>query len=275
MMSSVGTDPRAALRADCGRCAALCCVATAFAASSDFAIDKPAGRPCPHLRADFACGIHADLRPRGFPGCAVFDCFGAGQHVVQVTFGGRDWRRNPEIRAAMFAAFALTRQLKEMLWYLTEAGEILPDGGLRAEVGRVRAETEALLGDGREVQEAEVAGHRERVGHLLGEVSAAVRGTVRGRAPDRTGADLAGARLRGADLQGASLRGAILLGADLRGANLRRADLLGADLRGARLEGADLLGCLFLTHPQLAAATGDATTRVPTHLLAPPHWAGA
>ena len=69
------------LRAPAGgllRCAGLCCVAPAFAASADFAIDKPAGRPCPNLRDDFRCGIHAELRERGFPGCEVFDCFGAG-----------------------------------------------------------------------------------------------------------------------------------------------------------------------------------------------------
>ena len=58
------------LRADCGRCAALCCVAPAFTVSADFAVSKPAGRPCPHLLGDFRCGIHAGLRDRGFPGQA-------------------------------------------------------------------------------------------------------------------------------------------------------------------------------------------------------------
>ena len=55
-------DARARLRADCSRCAGLCCVAPAFAASADFAIDKPAGHACPHLRDDALCGIHAELR---------------------------------------------------------------------------------------------------------------------------------------------------------------------------------------------------------------------
>ena len=45
--------------------------------------DKPAGRSCPNLGADFGCGIHDSLRERSFPGCAVFDCFGAGQQVIQ------------------------------------------------------------------------------------------------------------------------------------------------------------------------------------------------
>ena len=40
-----GDDDRALLHADCARCAALCCVLPPFAASADFAIDKPAGRP--------------------------------------------------------------------------------------------------------------------------------------------------------------------------------------------------------------------------------------
>ena len=85
---------RAHLRADCSRCAGLCCVAPAFAASADFAIDKPAGTPCPNLRDDFRCGIHAAAAASaGFPGCEVFDCFGAGQQLTQVTFGGRSLAR--------------------------------------------------------------------------------------------------------------------------------------------------------------------------------------
>nr|WP_202420663.1 pentapeptide repeat-containing protein [Actinomadura rayongensis] len=92
------------------------------------------------------------------------------------------------------------------------------------------------------------------------------------RGVNRRGADLVGASLRGADLRGANLRGACLIAADLRGADLRRADLIGADLRDADLRGADLTDALFLTVPQLAAARGDATTRLPRHLDAPAQW---
>ncbi|POM26263.1 Pentapeptide repeats (8 copies) [Actinomadura rubteroloni] len=86
------------------------------------------------------------------------------------------------------------------------------------------------------------------------------------------GEDLVGASLRGADLRGANLRGACLITADLRDADLRRADLIGADLRDTDLCGADLTDALFLTVPQLAAARGDAATRLPRHLDAPAHW---
>src|SRR5947208_7215048 len=120
------------LRADCSQCFALCCVGPAFAASADFAIDKRAGQPCPNLLADFRCGIHDRLRERGFPGCTVFDCFGAGQQVTQVTFAGRDWRGHPEQASAMFAAFATMRDLHELLWYLTGAVEVEDRPGPRA-----------------------------------------------------------------------------------------------------------------------------------------------
>ncbi|MDY7101277.1 MAG: hypothetical protein S0880_08825 [Actinomycetota bacterium] len=109
------------LRADCDRCAGLCCVAPAFAASTDFAIDKPAGTPCPNLDDGFRCTIHAQLRPKGFAGCVAFDCHGAGQTVTQVTFGGRDWRRHPEVREQMFDVFAVMRHLHTFAVHLTEA----------------------------------------------------------------------------------------------------------------------------------------------------------
>src|SRR6266545_8173131 len=156
------------LRADCGRCAALCCVAPAFAVSADFAIDKPAGQPCPNLRADFRCGIHDGLRERGFPGCAAYDCFGAGQHVVQVTFGGRDWRQEPEIAESMFAVFGLTRQLRQMLWYLTEALTLGPFAG---EVAEARGRVERLAaGSPDDLAGLDVAARRREVGALLARV---------------------------------------------------------------------------------------------------------
>lgn len=101
---------RLRLRADCTRCSGLCCAAPAFTASADFAISKAAGQACPNLRQDFRCSIHDRLRERGFPGCAVYDCFGAGQQVAQVTFGGQDWRRTPGIAEQMFGAFSIVRR---------------------------------------------------------------------------------------------------------------------------------------------------------------------
>src|SRR3954464_8991702 len=114
-------QPAPELRADCSRCAGLCCVAPAFARSADFAIDKAAGDPCPNLDARFRCRIHDRLRPGGFPGCAAHDCFGAGQRVVQETFGGATWRDDRDLAAAMFEVFPTVRLLHQLLWYLDEA----------------------------------------------------------------------------------------------------------------------------------------------------------
>jgi hypothetical protein len=258
------------LTADCTRCAALCCVLPAFAASADFAVDKPAGTPCPNLLTDDRCGVHDELRGRGFPGCVVFDCLGAGQLVTQHTFAGRSWRDDPVTAAGMAAVFPVVRQLTELLWHLTEAGTLSADPAVGAMLQRVEQLTRAPAA---ELAAADVGALRRGAGELLGRVSEHVRSDVPGRARDRRGADLMGAALRGARLRGASLRGAYLIGADLRGADLRRADLLGTDLRGADLRGADLTGAIFLTQPQLTAAVGDTATALPPALARPAHWA--
>ncbi|MFK0289350.1 pentapeptide repeat-containing protein [Streptomyces sp. NPDC090442] len=264
---------RLPLLSDCGSCFGLCCVALPFARSADFALDKEAGRPCPNLATDFRCGIHRDLRQRGFSGCTVFECFGAGQKVSQVTFEGRDWRSAPEAARPMFDAFAVMRQLHELLWYLTEAVALPAAHPVREELRSALEKTERLtLGTAEELAAVDVAGHRGEVNVLLLRVSEAVRAKVPGRKKERRGADLMGARLKGADLRGANLRGAYLIAADLRDADLRSADMIGADLRDADLRGADLTDGLFLTQAQMNAARGDARTRLPRGLHRPAHW---
>jgi uncharacterized protein YjbI with pentapeptide repeats len=296
------------LRADCERCFALCCVAPAFSASADFAISKPAGQPCPNLQPDFRCSIHDRLRPRGFGGCTAYDCFGAGQQVAQVTFGGRDWRQAPEIAAQMFDVFGIVRQLHELLWYLTEALTLPPARPLHGELRAALQQTERLAGGSPDALAAlDVSAHRRDVNALLlraselaqagarrqavdhgsaarkavdhsgaGLTGAGYRGAgYRGadhRGADHRGADLTGKDLSGAGLAAASLRGACLIGADLSGADLRGADLTGADLRGADLSGADLTGSIFLTQSQLEAAKGDPGTKLPSSLAYPAHW---
>jgi hypothetical protein len=267
------------LRADCSRCFALCCTAFGFTRSADFAIDKPPASPCPNLAADFSCTIHDRLRPRGFPGCTVFDCFGAGQAVSQGLFQGVSWRASPESAPAMFSAFKIMKQLHEMLWHLAgaEARVFSPDTA--AEVRELRAElASAADGNLQDLLDLDLDVLHRRAGDLLREVSAEVRAGYFAADGDpeagrlHAGADLAGARLRGRRLCGADLRGACLIGADLRDTDLAGADLLGADLRDARLDGANLTGVLFLTQAQVSAARGTLATRLPPMLDHPDHW---
>ncbi|MET7904497.1 pentapeptide repeat-containing protein [Streptomyces sp. NPDC005355] len=270
--SSAPTD-RLELQADCAGCFGLCCVALPFAASADFATTKDAGEPCGNLRTDFRCGIHTRLREEGFSGCTVFDCFGAGQKVSQLTFEGRDWRRHPETASRMFAVFPVMRQLHELLWYLTEALTLPPARPLHRKLRHALRETERLTrGAAQDLMELDVAAHRAEVNQLLLRTSELVRARIPGKKKNRRGADLIGARLQGADLRGANLRGAYLIAADLGRADLTAADLIGADLRDADLRGADLTDALFLTQAQLNAARGDAATRLPSALTRPAHW---
>ncbi|HEX3782075.1 MAG TPA: pentapeptide repeat-containing protein [Pseudonocardiaceae bacterium] len=264
---------RDALRADCARCFGLCCVALPFAASTDFAITKKAGQACRNLGAGFRCGIHAQLREEGFRGCTVFDCFGAGQQVSQITFGGRDWHADRESAAKMFVVFPIMRQLHELLWYVTEALALPGAASVHSELSAARTRIELLTGsDPDTLAGLDMLALRDAVNPVLSRASELVRGTVRGRRRNHRGADLAGARLSGADLRGANLRGAYLIAADLRGADLHTADLTGADLRDADLSGADLGTAVFLTQAQLNSARGDAATRLPAGFTRPSHW---
>lgn len=272
------------LRPDCGNCFALCCTALGFARSADFAIDKPAATPCPNMAGDFSCAIHQRLRPRGFRGCTVFDCFGAGQVVSQHTFAGTSWAQDPASKTSMFAVFKVVRQLHEMLWYLAEARQRTFDPDLASAAGHLSDRIAATAqGDASVVLGADAGSIHGEVRSLLMEVSEELRasyGAEDKQTPDgglRQDGELSGADLMGADLAnrrlcGTDLRGAYLIGANLRGSDLTAADLLGADLRGAHLHGADLSKALYLTAPQINAAEGDYKTLLPQQLTRPLHW---
>ena len=108
------------LRSDCSQCFALCCVLLPFSAVSGFGVDKPGGTPVPQPLDDDRCGIHASLRADGWPGCTVFECFGAGQQVSQVTYAGVSWREQDNL-GEMGAVLSVMRQLHEMLVHLSRS----------------------------------------------------------------------------------------------------------------------------------------------------------
>ncbi|NBZ88366.1 hypothetical protein [Stagnihabitans tardus] len=95
--------------ADCGACAALCCIHLPFDEGPDFAHDKPAGKRCRHL-AGRDCKLHGQLETKGYPGCARYDCLGAGQRATAL--GGE---------AEVFAAL---RRLHDDHLTLAAAGQL-------------------------------------------------------------------------------------------------------------------------------------------------------
>jgi uncharacterized protein YjbI with pentapeptide repeats len=262
----VSTPETPSLVADCGQCFALCCVLLPFQAASGFGLDKPGGTPCPNLADDDRCSIHATLREDGWPGCTVFECFGAGQQVSQVTYAGVSWRGHDNL-GEMAAVLSVMRVLHEMLSHLAEVGRRSPDpsaADLTAEiVGLTGAAPADLLA-------VDLDDLHDRVGAALEAASTRLR-----TGPSHRRADLAGHDLRLQPLSDADLRGALLIRADLRGVDLGRADLLGADLRDADLRGARLAATLFLAQTQVNGARGDDRTVLPDGLNRPGHWGSA
>ncbi|MDQ2757071.1 MAG: pentapeptide repeat-containing protein, partial [Actinomycetota bacterium] len=163
-------------RSDCSRCFGLCCVALPFARSADFAADKPAGVPCRHLGLDHGCGIHSSLPEEGYRGCTVFECFGAGQQVSQVTFQGMSWREAPTTAASMFAVFPVVQALHEVLRHLQEAATWELSPALAGQLETLTDEVVARTADGPDrLLALDVGELRSRVGPVLGAASAAVR----------------------------------------------------------------------------------------------------
>lgn len=118
----MGADPR--VTPDCDACAALCCIALDLIKGARFAIDKPAGAPCPNLTATHRCRLHKTLAEDGYPGCAAYDCLGAGQRVTRDLFGGRSWRDEPSLARPMIEAFHRLRRVQETLELLLTAGTL-------------------------------------------------------------------------------------------------------------------------------------------------------
>jgi uncharacterized protein YjbI with pentapeptide repeats len=265
--------------ADCEKCFGLCCVALPYAKSADFAFNKDGGTPCRNLQADYRCGIHKDLRNNGFRGCTVYECFGAGQKISQVTYNGEDWRDNPTIAKEMFDVFPIMQQLHEMLYYLNEALSLDDAQPINKDLKKLVAETERLTRqDPKSLLDLHVPTHRGFVNDLILQTSELVRAKVKSNIEDNKqskvirGKDLIGAKLRGASLRGYTLRGVLLIASDLREADMRMTDLIGADFRDADLSGANLIGSIFLTQAQVNSANGDIKTKLPPSLKIPNHW---
>jgi uncharacterized protein YjbI with pentapeptide repeats len=269
------------LRVDCEKCFGLCCVALYFSTSEGFPNDKESGKPCINLKSDFSCSVHNNLRKQGLKGCTSYDCFGAGQKVAQITYGGQNWREVPESAKQMFDVFLIMRQLHEMIWYLTEALTLEPASSIQDEISLILDETEGLtLLSPDSLIELDVSAHRAKVNALLLKTSEFVR--TKFRQGEKTssknkkklvsGLDFIGADLRKTNLRGTNFRGAFLIAADLRGTDLSGADFIGADLRDADIRGANLTNSIFLTQAQINAAKGDSNTRLPMTLSRPNYW---
>ncbi|SFC77072.1 Pentapeptide repeat-containing protein [Bacillus sp. OV322] len=272
---------REGLTADCSKCFGLCCTALNIIASSDFPINKPAGTPCMNLQSDYSCQIHSRLREKGFNGCTVFDCLGAGQVVSQITFNGQSWQDNPETGQKMFRVFSLMEQIHEMIAY---AAEVLSYDISSALSGKLTEKLEELQNLAKlgadELLSLDLIMYRFSLNELLTAASNSIRENIIAKLPGdkkikdfyHARADWMGKKLKNKDLRANDFRGAYLIAADMRNTDLRAVNFIGADLRDADFSGADLSVSMFLTQMQINSAKGDVKTKLPAHIQRPSHW---
>lgn len=281
MNKNVVKKIRAELTADCSKCFGLCCTALHLIASSDFPIDKPKGTPCMNLQSDYSCQIYSELREKGFKGCTVFDCLGAGQVVSQVTFRGQSWRENPEIGEKMFQVFPIMEQIHEMIAYAAEAMSYDIPNALFEKLSEQLKELQKLPElNADELLELDLIMHRSSLNELLTAASDYIREKTiaqlfnkqKDKKFNQTRVDWIGKKLKGEDLRGTDFRGAYLIAADMRNADLRAVSFIGADLRDADLSGANLSTSMYVTQMQMNSAHGDKTTKLPPHIQRPSHW---
>lgn len=279
MDNETAKNIRGSLKADCSNCFGLCCIALNIVASSDFPINKPAGTACPNLQNNFQCKIHKNLRDKGFKGCTVFDCLGAGQKVSQDTFSGQSWQEHPEIAKKMFSVFPLMEQLYEMIAFIAEALTYNISHSLQNQLNKQLEKLQGLTDlDADSLLSLDMVSCRFPVNELLLETSEYIRSELSSKVfmikkgKQCRGVDWVGKNLKGKDLRTTDLRGAYLIAADLRNSDLRGVDFIGADLRDANLSGANLSTSMFLTQMQINSAKGNAKTILPAHIQPPPHW---
>ncbi|CAI9391720.1 pentapeptide repeat-containing protein [Niallia sp. Sow4_A1] len=263
-----------ALKSDCNNCFGLCCVALPYGESADFPFDKDSGVSCRNLCSNNACSIHDKLWETGFRGCVSYECFGAGQHVSQKIYHGKDWRKG-EHADEMFRVFPIVQQLHEMLFYLRQALTLEETSSFHNKLQRIyEAIVELTERTPKEILILDLISHRNKVNELLIASSIKYRenSTNKGKKGRKKKSNYIGANLKGLNLQGEDFRGKLMIAANLSNCDLRRADFIGADLRDANLKGANLGGALFLTQSQINSANGDADTKIPNYLEKPSHW---
>jgi hypothetical protein len=175
------------LVADCASCAAMCCTATSFEASEEFACAKSAGVRCGNLTRGGRCAIHGELAARGFAGCAIYDCYGAGPRATRAFAGrlageggdrggGRAGGRG-QVEGDRDAAFLVLRVVHELMWLLDEAARLCPvsselAGDLAAQLATLEAIADgpvaALIALDVAAHEAAARAVLRRVGSALG-----------------------------------------------------------------------------------------------------------
>lgn len=266
---------------NCEKCFGFCCVALYFSKSDGFPEDKKAGNPCINLKNDFKCAVHGELRKKGLRGCTIYDCFGAGQKVAEVTYKGESWLSKSKLSEEMFNVFLIMRQLHEMLWYLTQSLAMTENNDIKEKIKIVIEETISITEMApKEILKINLETHRDKVNNLLRKASKERQEKLfhlrkineKNKRSLGSGCNFIGVDLTKTNLIGANFAGALLIAANFKNTDLSGANFIGADLRDADFSGADLGNSIFLTQQQINSAKGNADTILPRELVKPSYW---
>lgn len=256
------------LKIDCKKCSGLCCVAFYFSKIDGFPENKKAGKPCINLNNNFKCKIHQDLDALNMKGCIGYDCFGAGQHVTQLTYKGESWQAINHKSKEIFDVFIVMSQLFQIQFYLEEALLILPAKGLWDRINDLLIEKRMIsYSNPQDIIQFNIDSYKSRVDIILKQVIATIKINHDESKPNYLGRNCEGKNMSGLDLSGN-----LLIAANFDRCQFNGTIFLGADTRDTDFKNADLSEAVFLTQGQINSAKGNRFTKLPEHLDYPKAW---
>lgn len=224
-----------------------------------------------NLEEDYKCRIHESLTQKGMKGCTTYDCFGAGQKVTAQIYSGETWRTLTGRTEEIFDIYLTVFRMQQMLWFLTEAGTILPACKLQPAINKLMKQNRQVTsGSPKEILNFDLETYKNKVNKILEETGLLVKRCFKSTGNSRT--QYMGKCFRGRSFDGADFSMSLLIAADFSGCSFHGADFLGADTRDTNFAGADLREAIFLTQAQLNGARGSGETKLPRHLDRPAAW---
>ncbi len=112
-------------------------MAFAFDRDQGFGYDKAPNDPCKHLDAACRCAVHDNRKSHGMTACALYECYGAGQYVVQALFDGQSWQDDPAHFGPMTEAFRELARIHTELALLRQAERLALPAGPMAELNNL------------------------------------------------------------------------------------------------------------------------------------------
>ena len=256
-------DQYQSVTSDCTKCFGLCCIALFFSKMDGFPCNKEAGEFCLYLQENYRCDIHKQLAKKKLSGCIGYDCFGAGNYVVQKWYLNELWISEEKVQRQMFAVFIVVTKLLQIRFYLIEACNV--NSKYQKQVEQLLEENDTLIKqDVKQILLIDTNLYREKVNETLKQIVISL-----GLKKEQ---QYIGKSYRNKDMRNYDFSAKLLLRTDFTNAALEGSSFLAADTRDANFSNCDLRKVLFLSQSQVNCAIGNKNTKLPTHLVSPVTW---